>query len=104
MQEIITNAMQAVEAKRWVSADQAQPNTVELWVRIFEGHMQHSEQTPDYRATQHQILCPVHHAGVVSIDRELGLGRHHPPLEGLGGHGAGPYAGARQVHMEGALR
>ena len=34
---IIANAMKGVEAKRWVSSDIAQPNTVELWVRIFQG-------------------------------------------------------------------
>ena len=30
--------MCAINAKRWVSADPAQPNTVELWVRIFQDH------------------------------------------------------------------
>ena len=36
IQEIIVNAMKAISAKRWVRADPAQPNTVELWIRIFK--------------------------------------------------------------------
>ena len=36
LQDIIVNAMKGVEAKRWVSSDIAQPNTVERLVRIFK--------------------------------------------------------------------
>ena len=32
----IVNATKGVEAKRWVSSDIAQPNTVELWFCIFK--------------------------------------------------------------------
>ena len=48
--------MKAVEAKRWMSADQAQPNTVELWVRIFKVHMQHSAKTPYEWAMKHKAF------------------------------------------------
>ena len=46
MQEIIGNAMKAVGAKRWMSSDPAQTNTVELWARIFRVHIQHGVNTP----------------------------------------------------------
>ena len=36
LQNIIGNAMKAVEAKRWVSSDVAQPNSVEPWVRTCQ--------------------------------------------------------------------
>ena len=42
-----------VEAKRWVSSDIAQPNTVELWVRIFKAHMCHNVTTPDKWTLEH---------------------------------------------------
>ena len=47
LQDIFVNAMKGVEAKRWVSSDIAQPNTVEFWVRIFKVHMCHNASTPD---------------------------------------------------------
>ena len=46
MQEIIANAMTAVRAQRWMSVDQSQPNTLEFWLRIFRGHMEHCAKTP----------------------------------------------------------
>jgi hypothetical protein len=51
LQDIFVNAMKGVEAKRWVSSDIAQPNTVELWVRIFQIHMCHNVSTPDMSFT-----------------------------------------------------
>ena len=46
MQEIIGNAMRAVEKKRWLSADPTQPNTVEFGVRIFRVRIQHGVNLP----------------------------------------------------------
>ena len=54
LQDIIVNAMKGVEAKRWVSSDIAQPNTVELWVRIFKVHMCHNVTTPDKWTLEHK--------------------------------------------------
>ena len=46
MKEIIDNCMKAIGPKRWLSIDQAQPDTVEFWLRIFKAHLQHSGKTP----------------------------------------------------------
>ena len=54
LQDIIVNAMKGVEAKRWVSSDIAQPNTVEFWVRIFKVHMCHNVSTPDKWTLEHK--------------------------------------------------
>ena len=56
LQNIIGNAMKAVEAKRWVSSDVAQPNTVELWVRIFKVHLQHAALTPHEWTLEHKAF------------------------------------------------
>ena len=48
--------MKAVEAKRWVSSDMAQLNTVELWVRIFKVRLQHAALTPHEWALAHQAF------------------------------------------------
>ena len=53
-QDIIANAMQAVEAKRWVSSESAQPNTVEFWACIFKVHMCHNVTTPDKWKLEHK--------------------------------------------------
>ena len=45
--------MHAISTKRWVSADLPQPDTVELWARIFKDHVQQSAMTPDEWATKH---------------------------------------------------
>jgi hypothetical protein len=50
------NAMHGVEAKRWVSSDIAQPNTVEFWVCIFKVHMCHNVTTPDKWALEHKAF------------------------------------------------
>jgi hypothetical protein len=47
LQDVVGNAMKGVEAKRWVSSAIAQPNTVELWVRICKVHMCHNVTTTD---------------------------------------------------------
>ena len=53
MPTIILNAMKAVREQRWVSVDQSQPNTLELWLRIFTGHMQRYAKTPsDWTETE----------------------------------------------------
>ena len=46
--------MQGVELNRWVSSDKAQPNTVELWVRIFKVHMCHNVTTADKWTVEHK--------------------------------------------------
>ncbi len=79
VQDIIVNAMKGVEAKRWVSSDIAQPNTVELWVRIFNVHMCHNVATPDKWALEHKDF-------VQYITREcfyINIGLHRPLFEGL---------------------
>ena len=52
-EELMYNAMNAISTKRWVSADLAQPSTVQLWVRIFKDHIQQSAMSPDQRTTKH---------------------------------------------------
>ena len=37
-----------------MSSDIAQPNTVELWVRIFKVHICHNATTPDQRTSEHK--------------------------------------------------
>ena len=39
MRDIITNTKKCLIAKRWVSPDQSQPDTVELWLRIVQVQM-----------------------------------------------------------------
>jgi hypothetical protein len=39
-----------------VSSDIAQPNTVELWVRIFKVHMCHNVTTPDKWMLDHKYF------------------------------------------------
>ena len=56
IEEIISNAINAVSTKRWVSANLAQPDTVELSVRIFEDHMQQSAMSPDQSTTKHKYF------------------------------------------------
>ena len=46
MQNIIGNAVKAVQEQRWMSVDQSQPNTLEFWLRIFTRHMQHYAKPP----------------------------------------------------------
>ena len=65
LNNIIGNAMKAVEAKRWVSSDVAQPNTVELWVCTFRVHLQHAALTPHEWTMEHKAFCQVHHARVL---------------------------------------
>ena len=62
LQDMIGNAMKAVEAKRWVSSDLAQLSTVELWVRIAKVHLQHAALTPHEWALEHKAFVKVHHA------------------------------------------
>ena len=82
VQDIIVNAMKGVAAKRWVSSDIAQPNTVEFWVRIFKVHMCHNVTTPDKLALEHKyVLRQVHYARVLYIKRRRGLGLHRPSFE-----------------------
>ena len=38
--DIIANTKKCLTEKRWASADAAQPNTVEFWLRIFQVHME----------------------------------------------------------------
>ena len=53
MQNIIGNAVKAVQEQRWVSVDQSQPNTLEFWLRIFTRHMQHYAKPPsDWTETE----------------------------------------------------
>ena len=54
LQDIIANAMKGVESNRCVSSYKAQPNTVELWVRIFNVHMRHNVTTPDKWTVEHK--------------------------------------------------
>ena len=53
IEEIISNAMNAINTKRWASADLAQPDTVEFWVSILKDHMQQSAMLPDQWTTKH---------------------------------------------------
>ena len=39
MPDIIANTKKCLAAKRWVSPDPSQPDTVELWLRIFQVQM-----------------------------------------------------------------
>ena len=39
-----------------MSSDLAQPSTVELWVRIFKVHMQHTALTPDAWTLEHKAF------------------------------------------------
>ena len=82
-EEIIAST-RAINTKRWVSADLAQPDTVDFWVRISKDHTQRIAMFARSTDDEAQIFRPVHHAGALSIDRERGLGRHHPPLEVFG--------------------
>ena len=46
--------MKGVELNRWVTSDKAQPNTVELWVRICKVHMCHNVTTADKWTVEHK--------------------------------------------------
>ncbi len=80
---IIVNAMKGVEAKRWVSSDIAQPNTVDLLVRIFKVHMCHNVSTPDKWALEHKYFVKYITRELLTIKRRRGIGLHRPSLEGL---------------------
>jgi hypothetical protein len=80
LQDIFVNAMKGVEAKRWVSSDIAQPNTVEFWVRIFKVHMCHNA---DKWTLQPKDFVQYITRVVLNIKRRRGLGLHGTSLEGI---------------------
>ena len=82
MQEIIGNAMKAVDAQRWMSADPAQPSTVELWVRIFRVHIQQGVKTPGEWTTQDKSAFVNAWECLASTDSSV-LGSIIPHLQAL---------------------
>eukprot|EP00974_Lingulodinium_polyedra_P132019 11220077-Lingulodinium_polyedra.AAC.1 len=57
MHEIIADAAKAVQAGRWVSIEQAQPNTVEFWARDFRFHMVRAAQQPEVWAEMQKAFA-----------------------------------------------
>ena len=77
MPDIIANTKKCLAAKRWVSPDPSQPDTVEFWLRIFQVQMsktRHHEVDGDA-----EVLREVHHQGVLRVFRCRCVGGHHPP-------------------------
>ena len=85
--------MHAINTKRWVSADLAQPDTVELLVRIFKNHIQQSAMLPEQWTTQHTYFVKYITRERLASTESAVLHSVTPPLGGLGRHCARQYAG-----------
>jgi len=104
IQEMIVSAMKAISAKRWVSADMAQPNTVEFWARVCKGHTQQSAMTLYDWATKHKYFVKYLTRGCLASTESAVLDGIIPHLKALEDIAPGNMLAHRQVPLQASLR